>query len=67
MHEDSFKQMDPNETETAVGENFNHNSPYAANSIYYSGLETPITGCPAPRKIIADRFCSRPNKGSRPT
>ena len=52
MHEYSFKQMDPNETETAVGKNFNHNSPYAANSIYYSGLETPITGCPAPRNII---------------
>ena len=54
MHEYSFKQMDPNETETAVGNNFNHISPYAANSTYYSGLETPITGCPAPRKIIAD-------------
>ena len=54
MHEYPFKQMDPNETETAVGKNFNLNSPYAANSIYYLGLETPITGCPAPRKIIAD-------------
>ena len=34
MHEYSFKQMDPNATETAVGKNFNHNSPYAANCIY---------------------------------
>ena len=54
MHEYSFKRMDPAETETSVGKNFNHNSPYAANSIYYSGLGEPITGCPAPRKIIAD-------------
>ena len=54
MNECSFKQMDPSKTETAVGKNFNHNSPYAANSIYNSGLESPITGCPAPRKIIAD-------------
>ena len=46
--------MDPKETETAVGKNFNHNSPYAANSKYHPGSETPITGCPAPRKIIAD-------------
>ena len=54
MHGYSFKQMDLAETETAVGENFNHNSPYAANSISYSGLGEPITGCPAPRKVIAD-------------
>ena len=54
MNEYSFKQMDPHEAETAVGKNFNHNSPYAANSKYYPGSETPITGCPAPRKIIAD-------------
>ena len=54
MHEYPFKQMDPNATETAVGKNFNHNSPYAANSIYFSALEEPITGCPAPRKVIAD-------------
>ena len=54
MHEYSFKQMDPAETETAVGKNFNNNSPYAANSMFYSGLGEPITGCPAPRKIIAD-------------
>ena len=54
MNEYSLKQMDPKETETAAGKNFNHNSPYAANSLYYPGPETPITGCPAPRKIIAD-------------
>ena len=54
MHEYSFKYMDPAETEAAVGKNFNHNSPFAANSIFYSGLGEPITGCPAPRKIIAD-------------
>ena len=54
MHEYLFKQMDPDETETAVGKNFNRNSPYAANSIYYSGLGESIIGCPAPRKIIAD-------------
>ena len=33
MNEYSLKQMDPHETETAVGKNFNHNSPYAVNSI----------------------------------
>ena len=38
MHEYSFKQMDPAETEPAVGKNFNQNNPYAANSIFYSGL-----------------------------
>ena len=54
MHEYSFKQIDPNETETAVGKNFNPNSRYAANSLFYSGLSEPITGCPAPRKVIAD-------------
>ena len=27
---------------------------YAANSLYHSGLPEPLTGCPAPRKIIAD-------------
>ena len=54
MNEYSFKQIDPSETETAAGKNFNHNSPYAANSLYYPGPETPITGCPAPREIIAD-------------
>ena len=54
MREYSIKQMDPAETETAVGKNFSHNNPYAANSIFYSGLEEPIIGCPAPRKIIAD-------------
>ena len=26
MHEYPFKQMDPAETETAVGKNFNHNT-----------------------------------------
>ena len=46
--------MDPQETETAVGKNFNPDSPYAANSIYFPGHDTPIAGCPAPRKIIAD-------------
>ena len=54
MSEYSFKQMDPKETETAVGKNFNSNRPYAANSEYFSGPEAPITGCPAPRKVIAD-------------
>ena len=54
MSEYSFKQMDPKETETAVGRNLNNNSPYAANSEYFPGPETPITGCPAPRKVIAD-------------
>ena len=54
MHEYSFKQMDPAETETAVGKNFNHNSPYAASSIFHSGLGEPITGCPTPRKITVD-------------
>ena len=54
MPEHSFKQMDLNASETAVGKNFNHDSPYAANSKYYTGLEEPVTGCPAPRKIIAD-------------
>ena len=44
--------MDPKETETAVGDN--PESKYAANSLYYSGLPEPLTGCPAPRKIIAD-------------
>ena len=38
MHEYSSKQMDPAETETAVGKNFNHSNPYAANSLFYSGL-----------------------------
>ena len=36
----SFKQMGPDMTETAVGVNFNPNSKYAAESLYYSG-------CPA--------------------
>ena len=49
MSEYSFKQMDPQETETAVGNNINNNSPYAANSIYFPGHDTPI-----PRNIIAD-------------
>ena len=48
MSEYSFEQMGPKETETAVGKNFNSNSPYAANSEYFPGHETPITGCPAP-------------------
>ena len=47
VSEYSFKQMDPKETEIAVGENFRLGSKYAAESLYYSG-------CPAPRKIIAD-------------
>ena len=47
MSEYSFKQMDPKETEIAVGENFRPDSKYAAESLYHSG-------CPAPRKIIAD-------------
>ena len=46
--------MDPKKTETAVGKNVNHNRPYAANSEYFPGSETPITGCPAPRKVIAN-------------
>ena len=54
MYEYSFKQLDPNETEISVGRNFNPNSRYAANSLFYSGLSEPITGCPAPRNIIAD-------------
>ena len=54
MSEYTFKEMDPQETETAVGKNFNPDSPYAANSIYFPGRDTPIAGCPAPRKIIAD-------------
>ena len=45
MHEDSFKQMDPAKTETAVGD---------TTSRSYSGSGEPVTGCPAPRKIIAD-------------
>ena len=59
MHEYSFKQMDPAETETAVGKN------YAANSIFYSGLGEPITGCPAPRKIIADTGAAADLIGAR--
>ena len=47
MGEYSFKQMDPKETEIAIGDNFKPDSEYAADSLYYSG-------CPAPRKIIAD-------------
>ena len=54
MSEYSFKQMDPKETETAVGENFRLDNKYAAESLYYSGLPEPLSGCPAPRKIIAD-------------
>ena len=54
MSEYPFKQMGPKETETAAGNSFNSNSPYAANSKYFPGSETPITGCPAPRKVIAD-------------
>ena len=54
MNEYPFKQMGPKETETAAGKNFNNNSPYSANSEYSPGSETPITGCPAPRKVIAD-------------
>ena len=47
MNEYSFKQMDPNRAEAAVGVNTRPDSKYAAESLYYSG-------CPAPRKIIAD-------------
>ena len=47
MGEYSFKQMDPKETETAVGENVDPNSIYHKESIIHPG-------CPAPRKIIAD-------------
>ena len=54
MSEYPLKQMDPKETETAVGENFNPDSIYAATSMHYSGLPEPLTGCPAPRNIIAD-------------
>ena len=54
MSEYSFKQMGPQETETAAGNNLNSNSPYAANSEYFPGHDTPVTGCPAPRKVIAD-------------
>ena len=57
--------MDPAETETAVGKNFNRNSPYAANSIFYSGLGAPITGCPAPRKIIVDTGVAMDLTGAR--
>ena len=67
MNEYSFKQMDPSEIETAVGKNFNHNSPYAANSVYFSRLQTPLTGCPAPRKIIADTGAAVDLRGPRPT
>ena len=45
MHEDSSKQMNPARTETAVAK---------TNSMFCSGLGEPITGCPAPRKVIAD-------------
>ena len=38
-----FEQMDPAKTETAVGD---------TASMSYSGLEKPVTGCPAPRKIL---------------
>ena len=48
MNEYSFKQTDPDMTEIAVGVSFNPNRKYAAESLYYS------SGCPAPRKIIAD-------------
>ena len=65
MREYSFKQMDPIETETAVGRNFNSNSPCAANSMFYSGLWKPITGCPAPRKIIADTGAAADLIGAR--
>ena len=47
MNEYSFKQMDPDMTEIAVGVNYNPDNKYAAESLYYSG-------CPALRKIIAD-------------
>ena len=43
----SFKQTDPNRAEIAVGVNFRPDSKYAAESLYYSG-------CPTPRKTIAD-------------
>ena len=38
-----FKQLDPKETETAIGKNFTLDSIYAANSLYFSGLSEPIT------------------------
>ena len=44
-HGDSFKQMDPATTETAVGS--------STTSMSCSGLGGPVVGCPAPRKIIA--------------
>ena len=44
MNEYSFKQMDPRQTETAIGKNFNPDSKYAANSMFYSGLSEPIIG-----------------------
>ena len=47
MSEYLFKHMDPKGSETAIGHNFRPDSKYAAESMYYSG-------CPAPRKIIAD-------------
>ena len=47
MGENSFKQMDPKETETAVGDNYKPDNIYNTESLYYPG-------CPAPRKIIAD-------------
>ena len=47
MGEYSFKQMDPKETETAVGENSNPDSNYRIEP-------TRHPGCHAPRKIIAD-------------
>ena len=40
-----FGQMDPAKTETAVSD---------TASMSYSGLGEAVTGCPAPRKIIAD-------------
>ena len=42
MNEYSFKQMDRKETETAIGKNFNPDTKYATNSLYYSGLSEPI-------------------------
>ena len=65
MSEYSFKQMDLKETETAVGENFSPDGIYAATSLYYSGLPEPLTGCPAPRKTIADTGAAADLIGAR--
>ena len=69
MNEYSFKQMDPNETETAVGKNFNHNSPYAANSIYYvfGTRDTHHWMSSTQEDYCRHRCCSGSDRGSRST